>query len=122
MNDVETSPAAPAAGSWKELASVAVPLVISNGTLSLMYVVDRVFLTWYSPDALAASLPAMLLHWMIMSFVLGTAGYTGTFVAQYDGAGRPERVSAAVWQGVWFTLIAGGTLWCFAPLAAPILA
>ncbi|MDF1812071.1 MAG: MATE family efflux transporter, partial [Verrucomicrobiales bacterium] len=30
----------------------------------------------------------------------GIASYTNTFVAQYFGAGKPERIGASVWQGI----------------------
>ena len=38
------------AGSFRELMSVAVPLVLSSGSLSLMIAIDRLFLTWFSED------------------------------------------------------------------------
>ena len=111
------------AGSLRELLSVAIPLVLSSGSLSLMHVVDRMFLTWYSEDALAASLPAGLLHWTVMSVFIGTATYVNTFVAQYDGARRKDRVVASVWQGAYLAIISGICLTAlFAPLAGPIFA
>ncbi|MEZ6067075.1 MAG: MATE family efflux transporter [Planctomycetaceae bacterium] len=102
-------------GSLRELLRVAVPLVISTGSLSLMHVVDRVMLTWYSTDALAASTPGGMLHWTLFSFPFGVAMYVNTFVAQYEGAQRPDRVAAAVWQGLWMGLVAGGLLAVTAP-------
>ncbi len=42
----------PKAGSFRELLAVAVPLVLSSGSISLMIAIDRLFLTWYSEDAL----------------------------------------------------------------------
>jgi multidrug resistance protein, MATE family len=94
-------------GSWRELFRVAWPLIISHGSLSLMLVVDRAFLTWYSTDALAASLPAGLLFWTFLGVPLGAAQYVNSFVAQYEGAGQRERVSASVWQGFYFSVLAG---------------
>lgn len=96
-------------GSLRELLRVALPLVISSGSVSLMHVVDRMFLTWWSVDALAASLPAGVLFWAVLSLPFGIAVYTNTFVAQYSGAARKERVVASVWQGVWLA-VAGGVL------------
>jgi MATE family multidrug resistance protein len=112
----------PAAGSWRELVQVAWPLVVSSGSLSLMYVVDRMFLSWYSQDALAGSGPAGLLHWTIISLALGTAVYVNAFVAQYDGAGRPDRLAASLWQGVWFSLVAGALVIPLGPLAKGMFA
>ena len=99
----------PRAGSLAELLQLAVPLILSSSSVSLMHVVDRVFLTWFSPDALAAALPAGMLHWTLLALPIGLASYVTTFVAQYDGAKRPKQVSLVVWQGI-FTAIAGGVL------------
>ena len=107
VSDDEGSCSRAPAGSVRELLRVALPLVLSSGSLSLMNVIDRVFLTAYSTDALAASTPAGLLHWTAMSLVIGTAGCVTTLVAQYEGAGRKNRAGAAVWQGVWLSLTAG---------------
>ena len=90
----------PRAGSFRELMTVAIPLVLSSGSLSLMIAIDRLFLTWYSEDALAASLPAAALHWTVMSAFVGMINYGNAFVAQYEGAGRKDRVAASVWQGI----------------------
>mgnify|MGYP003927364789 FL=1 len=81
----------------RELLQVAVPLILSSGSISLMHVVDRIFLTWYSPDALAAALPAGIMNWTLLALPVGLASYVNTFVAQYDGAGKRERVSQALW-------------------------
>lgn len=110
------------AGSVRELLRVALPLVLSSGSLSLMNVIDRIFLTAYSTDALAASTPAGLLHWTAMSLVIGTAGCVTTLVAQYEGAGRKNRVGAAVWQGVWLSLTAGLIFLAVVPLSPAIFA
>jgi MATE family multidrug resistance protein len=49
-----------------------------------------------------------------------TAGYTSTFVAQYTGAQRPHRVGPAVWQGIYFAVLAGLGMLVLYP-AAPLL-
>jgi MATE family multidrug resistance protein len=113
----ETGLAGAEAGSYRELLAIAVPLMISAGTQSLMHVIDRVFLTWYSGDALAAALPAGILYWTCLSLPFAVASYVNTFVAQYEGAGRPERVAASVWQGIYFAAVAGLVLTLAAPWA-----
>jgi multidrug resistance protein, MATE family len=120
QEDEEASCYGAPAGSMRELIRVALPLVFSSGSLSLMHVIDRVFLTWYSTDALAASTPAGMLHWTAMSLVIGTATCVTTFVAQYEGAGRKDRVGAAVWQGVWLSLTAGLIFLVVVPLSPAI--
>jgi MATE family multidrug resistance protein len=108
---------APRPGSFRELMTVAVPLVLSSGSLSLMIAIDRLFLTWFSEDALAASLPAAALHWTVMSAFVGMINYGNAFVAQYEGAGRKDRVSASVWQGIFLAIGAGLLFLTLFPLA-----
>lgn len=114
-----TSTGAPA-GSLKEVALVAAPMILSFAVQSLMHVVDRVFLYWYDARAMAAAMPAGILFWSALSLAHGTAQYTNTFVAQYEGANQPHRVAAAMWQGVYFSLIAGGLLTLLFPFADDI--
>ncbi|QDV52494.1 MATE family efflux transporter [Gimesia fumaroli] len=104
-------------GSLRELANVAIPLVLSCGSLSIMHVVDRIFLTWWSTDAVAAALPAGMIQWAAMSIAMGMATYVNTFVSQYEGAGQKGRVSESVWQGLYLALIWGGILLLGVPLA-----
>jgi MATE family multidrug resistance protein len=84
----------------REVLSLALPLVVSMGSWSLMNFVDRMFLLWFSTPAMAAALPAGMLYFTLICFPLGVSTYVNTFVAQYEGAGRPERSAAVVWQGM----------------------
>ena len=112
----------PRAGSFRELWQVALPLILSSGSISLLYVVDRAFLTWHSTEALAASLPAALVHWTVVSIAIGTLMYVNTFVSQYDGAGQHDRVVTSLWQGMWLAIPCGVGFLLVAPLARPIFA
>tara|TARA_A100001037_G_scaffold300753_1_gene328900 strand:+ start:1005 stop:2411 length:1407 start_codon:yes stop_codon:yes gene_type:complete len=105
------------AGGYGEVLKIAIPLILSMGSWSLKHFVDRVFLAWYSDDALAAALPASMLSFSIGAFFLGTVGYVNTFVAQYSGAKRPERVGAVVWQGFYFAIAAGFVMMGLIPLS-----
>ncbi len=107
-------------GGYREVLAIAVPLILSTSSMSLMHFVDRMFLSWYSPDALAASLPAGVTWFTFASLFIGAAGYVSTFVSQYDGARRPERIGAAVWQGIYFSLIGAACLAGLSLLAEPL--
>ena len=50
------------AGSLRELLRIAVPLMISSGSVSVMHLANRMFLTRFSLDSVAAVLPAGILH------------------------------------------------------------
>ncbi len=108
------------AGSLHELLLIALPLIISFGSQSLMNFADRIFLTWHSNTALAATMPAGMLNWTFLSFAYGIANYTGTFVAQYEGANRRDRVAAVVWQASAMALVLGAGL-ALLSLAAPAI-
>jgi len=75
---------------------LTLPLVISTGSWSVMMFVDRMFLMWYSADMMAATMPAGMMYWSLICFPLGVASYVNTFVAQYFGAKRPDRIGAAL--------------------------
>jgi MATE family multidrug resistance protein len=110
------------AGSLGELLSLAVPLIISSGSTALMYVVDRIFLSWDSVESMAAALPAGVLHWNLASLALGTVAYGNAFIGQYEGAGRHHRVGPVVWQGIYFSCIAAAMMQAFLPLAPQMFA
>lgn len=95
-----------APGGYEELLRVGVPLIISTGFWSIQQFVDRMFLSWYSPEAVAAASPAGLVSWTIASIFVGTASYVNTFVAQYYGAKQYHRIGASVWQGAYLSLVA----------------
>lgn len=104
----------------RELLTIAIPLAISSGSVTLMHVTNRLFLTWHSQDALAAVLPSSMWNWTLMSLFIGTAQYVNTFVSQYEGAQRPDRVASAVWQGIYFAIFGGVLLTVLAPFTAGI--
>ncbi|NOZ21255.1 MAG: MATE family efflux transporter [Planctomycetes bacterium] len=94
-------------GGYGELLVIAIPLVLSTSSWTIQRFVDRMFLTWYSQEAIAAVLPAGILSFSLLSVFLGTAAYVGTFVAQYHGAGQKEQVGAVIWQGMYIALLGG---------------
>ncbi|MCD5398693.1 MAG: MATE family efflux transporter, partial [Dehalococcoidia bacterium] len=102
---------------YRQVLSIAFPLVLSMGSVAIMLFVDRMFLTWHSVDAVAASMPAGMLNFALMTLFMGTAGYTSTFVAQYHGAGRHDRIGPIVWQGIYIAMIGGVALLALVPFA-----
>jgi MATE family multidrug resistance protein len=91
---------------YRQVLAISLPLVASMGSITLMQFTDRMFLANYSIEAISAALPAGIASFTCLSFFMGVANYTNTFVAQYVGAGAPDRVGAAVWQGVYFSISA----------------
>jgi len=109
-----------APGGYREVLVIAIPLILSTGAWSVLHFVDRMFLTWYSPEAIAAAMPAGILNFTIMSLFIGTAGYVNTFVAQYHGSERFERIGPSLWQGIYISLVGGLFLVLLSPFSASI--
>ena len=109
-----------AEGGYREFLRLALPLILSTASWSVQHFIDRVFLTWHSTAALAAALPAGMASFTFLSLFMGIVGYANTFVAQYIGARRPERVGPAVWQGIYLALVSGLLALIPASLAGPL--
>ena len=105
---------------YRQVLRVSLPLVISMSSTMIMEFTDRVFLANYSLDAIAAALPAGITAFLFISFFLGTAQYLNVFVAQYVGSGRPQRVGAVLWQGIYFSVLSGVALAGLSFLAEPL--
>ena len=128
MNETDNTPTASppppsrwaAPGGYREVLRVALPLVVSTGAWSIQHFIDRMFITWYGRDAIAAALPAGILNFALASIFIGAAGYVSTFVAQYAGAKRPERVGPALWHGLYIALIGGALHLLLIPCAGAL--
>lgn len=102
-------------GGIDELLKVAYPMILSTASTTVMQFINRVFLAHYSPDALAACVPAGLLSFVFVCFFFGIVTYTNAFVSQYFGRGKTASVSVAVWQGVWLAAASGLLLLALTP-------
>lgn len=109
-------PAAEPGGS-RELITLALPLVVSQSFMTVQVFLDTLLLSWHDPQEMAASFPATMWFWLPFALLQVTAGYVSTFVAQYTGAGRPERVGPAVWQGLHLAVVAGLLFLLIIPIA-----
>ena len=103
-------------GGGREVALVAYPLILGHLSFTIQTFVDRLLLTWYSPAAMAGAVTGLFAVWAIIALFTGTGEYLTTFVAQYLGAGRPERIGPALWQGIYFSLGAGVLVAALSPL------
>jgi MATE family multidrug resistance protein len=109
-------------GGYREVLRIAVPLILSTASLTMTLFVDRMFLSWYSRSAVAAAIPGGITYFTVCSFFLGTAQYVNTIVAQYHGAGDRPACARAVWQGVWFALMAFPFIIAAIPVGTAVLA
>ena len=105
---------------WHQILKLATPLILSMTGLMLMQFVDALFLSWYSADAIAAVGPASMASYLLISIFQGTAGFTSTLVAHYEGAGRSHRSFAATWQGIYISILAAVVLVFLGFLSEPL--
>ncbi len=106
-------------GGGREVAVLAYPLILGHLSFTVQTFVDRLFLTWYSPEAVAGAVTGLFAVWSVVALFTGTGEYLTTFVAQYLGARRPERIGPALWQGIYFSLGAGLFVAALSPLLGP---
>lgn len=101
-------------GSFRELLSIAMPLMLSSFSMMLMLFVDRLMLAHYSTSALNAAVNASTLGWALLFGWVVLANITEVFVAQYHGAKQLDRMGEPVWQMLWLAL---ASLLFFIPMA-----
>ena len=107
-------------GGAKEVLRIGYPLILGQMSFTLQVFVDRLFLTWYSPDAVAGAVTALFAVWTLVGLCIGTGEYATTFVAQYFGARLHHRIGPAVWQGFYFCLAAGLVIAALTPFVEPV--
>jgi len=125
-NDPSLTLSAPVArsvpGGYAELLRLATPLIISQSFMTVQVLADTLLLARHNTDEMTASFPAVMWYWLAFGLLQVTAGYTSTFVAQYTGAKRDNRVGPAVWQGVYFAAFAGMAFLLMVPAAPSLIA
>ena len=109
-------------GGGAEVFRVAIPLVISSLSWTVLTFVDRVLLSHWSGSAMASSFIGSNAWWAMVCLPVGICSYTGTFVAQYHGSNQSKRIGSAVWQGVWFSLAVTPLLLLVIPFARIVFA
>jgi multidrug resistance protein, MATE family len=100
----------------RDVLRLATPLIISNSALTVMQFCDRLFLARHSSVSIQAALPAGILSFTFICLFAATAGYAGTFVAQYHGAGDKRQCIRVTAQGLWLALASLPCLLLLAPV------
>lgn len=87
----------PVPASPRALLALALPLAASSALGFFMHFVNRTVLSWHSPEAVAAALPAGVLAWTVQGAFFVAAGFVGVFAAQHAAAGEPREAGAMLW-------------------------
>ena len=110
----------PAGG--REVMIVALPLVVSSLSWTIMTFVDRMFLSSIDESLMSASFTGSVLWFALICFPLGICSYANTFVSQYFGDDQPHEIGPSAWQGVWTAVLFSPLVLLCIPLAATIFA
>lgn len=102
MDDMATRPA-----RLKDVIRLAAPIIVSMVSMSLLGLVDTLFMRWVGSGAQAAIGLGSPLTFSIMSFFLGTLAGVTTFVSQYFGAKKYGESGKLLWHSVGIALIFG---------------
>jgi MATE family multidrug resistance protein len=109
-------------GGARELLTIAWPLILANSFWTFEVTLDRMYLSRVGSLEVAASVPGAGLFWTPFILLQNTAAYATTFVAQYLGANRRQRVGPAVWQALHFSWFAGLLFLLLVPCAERLVA
>ena len=119
IDDSETSWWRRPAGG-REVLQIALPMVISSLSWTIMTFVDRMMLKWNSGIAMSAAFTAGMVWFAVLCLPLGVCSYVNTFVSQYYGDGQNDKIGPSTWQGIWFAVLCGPLMLAAIPFAPAI--
>ncbi len=92
-------------GGMADAFRIIWPLMLSNSVSAVMQFTDRIFLSRHSDVAMQAAVPAGTLSYLLLCVLQVTICYSGTFVAQFHGAGRRLSCARAFTQSLWLLFL-----------------
>lgn len=92
------------------------PLALGMINNALLEFTDRIFLARESLESLEAILPASMLAYISLGFFQSVVAYSGTFVAQYYGAGNREMCRRSYHAGLLMAIVSGIVMVAVLPL------
>ena len=110
------APCSGRARSVRDILALVWPLALGMLNNAVLQFVDGVFLARESMASLDASLPSSMLALVVTGFFQSVVAYSGTFVAQYHGAGDAGGVRLSYRSGVFIALAAGALAASLVPL------
>ena len=105
--------------SLRRMTALAMPMIVTQLSLTIMQLVDRAMVSKLGTDALAAILPAGMVSFVPCSFALGAAVGINTYVSQSLGKRNYKDCASYCWQGIFMGLayaaVVVAILWPMAP-------
>ncbi|MFN8641102.1 MAG: MATE family efflux transporter [Candidatus Binatia bacterium] len=93
----------------RELVVLALPVVLTNLSSTLMMTVDAAMVGRLGADELGAVGYAGIWYWTVVAGFNGAGSGVQTFAAQAHGAGRARAAGAWLWQA-WYAVVPAATL------------
>ena len=90
--------------SLKYMLKLALPMIVTTISFTVMQFVDRSMVARLGKEALAAVLPAGMISFIPASFALGVITCLNTFVSQSLGRGEKKECSNYFWQVIYMGL------------------
>ena len=111
----------------RDVLRVALPLMVSAGTFSLVLFADRTLLLWFDGESMSASMAGGNLFWVTVCLPVGIVSMTGAIISQCVGADEKHKVGRCLWQSVWlsiafapaFAMFAANATWLFQVTGQP---
>ncbi|MFH2009332.1 MAG: MATE family efflux transporter [bacterium] len=105
---------------WRELITLAAPVVISKLSFTAMGIVDTAMVGRLGPTAQGAVGIANTYIFTLYVFGLGLIGVINTFVSQNHGAGRPRACGVVLGHGLRLATAIGAVTLIVLLLSAPL--
>src|SRR5688500_15262788 len=104
------------------LLALAMPMVLSRATQSVMTFADALMVEHLGPQAIAASATGGFNVFLVMILPMGTVFIVQSFVAQLVGAGDRDATPRFAWYGLIIAALAGAIAIGMIPAIDPLLA
>jgi len=104
-------------GSITEMLAIAIPMIVSYASETIMTFTDRLFLSRLAPEIMNAAMGGGLTAFMMSTFFMGLIGYSTALVAQYFGANRKNSCPTVTTQALIIALISYPLVLLMKPLA-----
>jgi MATE family multidrug resistance protein len=91
--------------SLRYMLKLAIPMIVSTISFTVMQFVDRYMVSRLGTTALAAILPAQFVSFLPTSFAIGSIAILNTFVSQSLGRGSKSDCSNYFWQVIYLGFV-----------------
>jgi MATE family multidrug resistance protein len=89
----------------KLLLNIALPMIVSQASETIMLFVDRLFVSELGTEYISATLSGGLTFFVFNSFFLGIVGYVNALAGQYYGSNENKYTLFSTTQGIYLSAV-----------------